>query len=622
MPKISSFAPDKFSEKIGKFDHHKEAEASSCVVVWGCGIGKTPFPVACRQNSRSLRDCTLSHPISHLSHTPKPRRADRTRNPYRQVEETESLENALRATRSRLSVEEEKHRVSIVRLVQSIVDQWVRSTKKNMKNGSLRVLPFGSLALGVSSPCSDIDIVCAAPASVTPSAFFSGMGAVLASDARVSRLLVLDKASVPLIKFRLKSVDVDLVFASVPLQVLPQEWEPIRHNFQALDLDRPSRLAMNGCALAHLVLAAVPRRHVFRTCLCAVKRWAKRCGIYSNSGGFLGGVSWAIMVARVCQLLPNAPSSRILRAFFEIYAEWDFSAAPILLNDNIRVTGLSLGLSLKSSVSQPSMSSSMSSLSSSSMEPIRVLTPLDLNANTAFAVSHNSRLVLKAALTRARAICRSRRAAELWQKLLHPTGFCSRFSHYIEVQIWSNSAEKQRRWGSLVASKLRHLDISLSRCEALSLCHVNPNAVTARTATREHTHADKSKQVRHDDTSKTVRLSGFTDFYFVGLRFAQGVSGKVISAVLSLTPFALFLTFVFIPKHTQVVDLRPYFNSFRRLMLSLFSEGNSEAETLDNTIDMKFRTFNRGSLPPYASRLSDTGVNDRKVVDKGVKLTK
>jgi poly(A) polymerase len=53
------------------------------------------------------------------------------------------------------------------------------------------------------------------------------------------------------------------------------------------------------------------------SCFFAVGR-----AIYSNVNGFLGGVAWAMLVARICQLYPNAVAGAIVSRFFIIMHQW------------------------------------------------------------------------------------------------------------------------------------------------------------------------------------------------------------------------------------------------------------------------------------------------------------
>jgi poly(A) polymerase Pap1 len=64
--------------------------------------------------------------------------------------------------------------------------------------------------------------------------------------------------------------------------------------------------------------------------LRAIKLWAKKRAIYSNIMGFLGGVAWAMLVAKVCQVYPNACAATIVTHFFRIMYEWDWPN-PIVL---------------------------------------------------------------------------------------------------------------------------------------------------------------------------------------------------------------------------------------------------------------------------------------------------
>lgn len=46
--------------------------------------------------------------------------------------------------------------------------------------------------------------------------------------------------------------------------------------------------------------------------------------------GYLGGVSWAMLTARICQLYPNAVAGTIVHKFFRVFSAWKWPT-PVLL---------------------------------------------------------------------------------------------------------------------------------------------------------------------------------------------------------------------------------------------------------------------------------------------------
>ena len=68
------------------------------------------------------------------------------------------------------------------------------------------------------------------------------------------------------------------------------------------DMDQKCARSLNGYRATCEILELVPSVEKFRLTLRVVKLWAKKNGLYGNMLGFLGGASWAILVAKVCQL--------------------------------------------------------------------------------------------------------------------------------------------------------------------------------------------------------------------------------------------------------------------------------------------------------------------------------
>lgn len=92
---------------------------------------------------------------------------------------------------------------------------------------------------------------------------------------------------------------------------VPPDLTSLRDDNLLKNVDEKTVRSLNGCRVAEDLLTLVPSVESFIATLRFIKYWAKRRGIYSNVIGFLGGVSWAMLVARICQLYPHAAPSLV-----------------------------------------------------------------------------------------------------------------------------------------------------------------------------------------------------------------------------------------------------------------------------------------------------------------------
>ena len=124
-------------------------------------------------------------------------------------------------------------------------------------------------------------------------------------------------------------IKTDILFARVDRATVPDGMD-ISDEITLRNMHVQCIRSINGPRLSDGILELVPDKETFKLTLLAIKFWAKRKHLCSNVLGFLGGGSWAILVARVCQLYPRAAPSVLIEKFFLVYKIWKWPM-PVLL---------------------------------------------------------------------------------------------------------------------------------------------------------------------------------------------------------------------------------------------------------------------------------------------------
>uniref|UniRef100_A0A8C9V3M3 polynucleotide adenylyltransferase n=1 Tax=Scleropages formosus TaxID=113540 RepID=A0A8C9V3M3_SCLFO len=358
--------------------------------------------------------------------------------------------------------EELNHRLEVLGKLNLFVKEWIKEISKT-KNLPLsasvsgKIFTFGSFRLGVHTKGADIDALCVAPrhversvGSLMPSTFPSG-----------PRCRTLD-AFVPVIKFKFYGIEIDLLFARLALHTIPDHLD-LRGDFLLRNLDIRCIRSLNGCRVTDEILHLVPNKENFRLTLRAIKLWAKRRGIYSNVLGFLGGVSWAMLVARTCQLYPNAIAATLVYKFFLIFSKWEWPN-PVLLKQPE-----------ESHLNLPVWDPRVNPADRYHLMPI--ITPAYPQQNSTYNVSTSTRAIVTEEFKYGLSVTEDILLGKAdWSRLFEPPNFFQKYKHYIVLTASASTEESHLEWIGLVESKIRVLVASLERNEYITLAHVNPQS--------------------------------------------------------------------------------------------------------------------------------------------------
>ncbi|CDS11280.1 hypothetical protein LRAMOSA03543 [Lichtheimia ramosa] len=320
-----------------------------------------------------------------------------------------------------------------------------------------KIFTFGSYRLGVHGSGADIDTLCVVPKHVERDHFFTVMYEMLKERQEVTELTAVPDAYVPVIGMHFSGIQIDLLCASLTIARIPDDLELADNNLLK-GLDEKCIRSLNGSRVTDEILRLVPNIDAFRIALRTIKLWAKRREIYSNVMGFLGGVAWAMLVARICQLYPNACAAAIVNRFFRIMYQWKWPQ-PVLLKPiedgplQVRVWNPKLYPADKS-------------------HRMPIITPAYPSMCATHNVTDSTRTIMikefKRAADKVDAIMIG---SGKWVELFENSNFFQAYKHYLQIVAMSRSAEDQLQWSGLVKSKLRQLVLKLELVEMLVLAH-------------------------------------------------------------------------------------------------------------------------------------------------------
>ncbi|RHX97556.1 hypothetical protein DYB25_000252 [Aphanomyces astaci] len=373
------------------------------------------------------------------------------------------------------SVAGRRHKQTVLRALSTLVASWVKRvgverglSPEHIALTSGALFAAGSYRLAIDDPSSDIDTVAVAPWHVTHADFFGSFVDLLRSCPAVSSLTPVSNAFVPLLALVYDNVALDVLFARVPMPtVLPSQ--DIDSDYILAGVDPASIKSLNAPRVSTLLLRLVPQPAVFRAVARAIRAWAKARGIYSSKWGYLGGVSWTILVAFVCQMYPQETDCEsVFVRFFHVMSEWAWPQ-PVMLN-----VLYDAGLGLES------WDPRLNVFDRTHLMPI--ITPAYPPMNSAVQVSHTTFKVMYDELWRARHFAdlaaHAANDADVkrakWVDLFAPTNFFVRYDVYLGLSYSANTRDDMCIWSKFVHSRVRKLVDGLQHVEGMCNVHALP----------------------------------------------------------------------------------------------------------------------------------------------------
>lgn len=379
-----------------------------------------------------------------------------------ELKRTDQLEECLKKFNLFETEQEMEHRLKVLNEINKLVQKWVRelSIAKRLppelaNECKAKIFTFGSYRLGVHNRGADIDTLLVAPKHIERDDFFDTFVKALQTMEGFEYARPVKAAFVPVIDAKISGIELDILFATLPLRSIPPDQE--LHDSQLLKgLDQPSIRSLNGCRVTDDILRLVPNQESFRLALRAIKLWAKRRGLYSNRIGYLGGVSWAILTARICQLYPKATASTIVNKLFFFITNWEWPKPVLLTNLSENDHGLGGW--------DPRLNPA------DKYQVMPIITPSCPVQNSTFNVTRSTRTVILDQFAQAKEITEEiMKGTKTWDAFFEPIDFFGMYKKFLVLRV-----SPQPEWVKFVEAKIRNLVQSIEQYPVIKLVHTYP----------------------------------------------------------------------------------------------------------------------------------------------------
>ncbi|KAF9462051.1 poly-A polymerase [Collybia nuda] len=448
----------------------------------------------------------------------------------REKEVTVSLMEELRRQNTFESEQEARTREIVLGRVAALVKRFVRtvSLSRGLSEAAAnaaggKIFTFGSYRLGVHGPGSDIDTLCVVPKHVSREDFFEVFEPMLREAEGAMEVSGVPEAYVPIIKSKISGIPVDFLMARLALSSIPDDLS-LQDDNLLRNLDDRCIRSLNGSRVTDEMLRLVPNVEVFRDSLRCIKLWAQRRAIYSNVNGFLGGVAWSMLVARICQLYPNAIAGAIVSRFFIIMYQWSWPQ-PVLLKQieegplQVRVWNPKLYPADRS-------------------HRMPIITP----AYPAMCSTHNVTASTQMIMTEefkkgADIVDKVIVGSAQWSELFEKHDFFHKYRYYLQVIASTGNPELQMKWSGTVESKIRQLVMKLEYVDSLMLAHpfVKGFDQTSYCVSEEEVRAVAQGEIsdaianrkKEDIEGKEGASSVFSSTFYIGLAIEPKQPGAI-----------------------------------------------------------------------------------------------